>query len=106
MQELSGDTARKHIEKISREIPFRMAGTEELKQMAEYLRDQMKSYGIAAEVQEFDALVGFTGTAELRVLEPERRIIPVPPLRAHRQHGACRDPGGTDFCGLRGCRRI
>jgi hypothetical protein len=80
MQELSGDTARKHIEKISREIPFRMAGTEELKQMAEYLRDQMKSYGIAAEVQEFDALVGFTGTAELRVLEPERRIIQCRPF--------------------------
>ncbi len=33
--ELSGDTARKHIEKITREIPFRMARTEELKRMAE-----------------------------------------------------------------------
>ena len=29
-QELSGETARKHIEKITREISFRMAGTEEM----------------------------------------------------------------------------
>jgi len=49
-QELSGDIARKHIEKITREVPFRMAGTEELKRMAEYLRDQMSDYGIPAEV--------------------------------------------------------
>jgi hypothetical protein len=45
-QELSGDAARKHIEKVTREIPFRMAGTEELKRMAEYLRDPMAGYGI------------------------------------------------------------
>jgi hypothetical protein len=56
-----------------------MAGTEELKRMAEYLRDQMSGCGIPAEVQEFDALVGFTGTAGLMVLEPEKRVIQCPP---------------------------
>lgn len=80
IEELSGETARKHIEKISREIPFRMAGTEELKHMAEYLREQMESYGLAAEVQEFDALVGFTGTAELMIVAPERRAIQCRPF--------------------------
>jgi len=92
IQELSGDTVRKHIEKISREIPFRMAGTQELKRMAEYLRDQMSSYGIPAEIQEFDALVGFTGTAELRVLEPEKRVIQCRPF----VHIANTAPGGIE----------
>ncbi len=90
IKELSGEIAEKHIEKISREIPFRMAGTEELRRMAEYLRDQMGSYGLAAEVQEFDALVGFTGTAELRVVEPERRVIQCRPF----VHIANTGPGG------------
>ncbi len=90
-QELSGDMARKHIEKITREVPFRMAGTEELKRMAEYLRDQMAGYGIPAEVQEFDALVGFTGTAELMVLEPEKRVIQCRPF----VHIANTAPGGV-----------
>jgi len=80
IQELSGDGAFRHIEKISKEIPFRLAGTEELKRMAEYLRDQMLSYGLKAEVVEFDALVGFTGTAELTVLEPENRVIQCQPF--------------------------
>jgi hypothetical protein len=80
VQELSGPEALGHIEKISGEIPFRMAGTEELKRMAGYLCDQMRSYGLEAEVVEFDALVGFTGTAELRVLEPEKRVIQCNPL--------------------------
>jgi hypothetical protein len=56
VQELSGDEAFRHIQKISAEIPARSAGTEESKQMAEYLRDHMISYGIPAEIHEFDAL--------------------------------------------------
>ncbi|MGA2956986.1 MAG: M28 family metallopeptidase [Thermodesulfobacteriota bacterium] len=92
IRELSGDTTRTHIEKISREIPFRMAGTQELKRMAEYLRDQMSSYGIPAEIQEFDALVGFTGTAELRLLEPEKRVIQCRPF----VHIANTAPGGIE----------
>jgi hypothetical protein len=79
-QELSGEEAFRHIQKITSEIPTRMAGTEECKRMAEYLRDQMSSYGIPADVYEFDALVGFTGTAELMVLEPEKRVIQCNPF--------------------------
>jgi hypothetical protein len=90
IKEVSEDIARKHIEKISREIPFRLAGTEECKRMAEYLREQMASYGIPAEVQEFDALVGFTGTAELMVREPEKRVIQCRPF----VHIANTAPGG------------
>jgi hypothetical protein len=79
-QELSGKEARGHIEKITREIPTRLAGSEECRKMAEYLKEQMVRYGIPAEVQEFDALVGFTGTAELMVLEPEKRFIQCNPF--------------------------
>ena len=60
LKELSGEGASRHIEKVAREIPTRLAGSEELKRMAEYLRDQMVRYGIPAEVHEFDALMGFT----------------------------------------------
>jgi len=80
IQEFSGEVMARHIEKISREIPTRLAGTEECKRMAEYLRDQMVSYGIPAEVQEFDALVGYTGTAELMILEPEKRVLQCRPF--------------------------
>ncbi len=80
VQELSGDEAFRHIQKISTEIPTRMSGKEELKRMAEYLRDQMIGYGIPAEIHEFDALVGYTGTAELMVLEPEKRVIQCNPF--------------------------
>lgn len=90
IQELNGDIPAKHIEKISGEIPFRMAGTAEMKQMAEYLREQMQGYGISAEVPEFDALVGFTGSAELMVLEPEKRVIQCRPF----VHIANTAPGG------------
>ncbi len=90
IRELNGNIPAKHIEKISREIPFRMAGTAEMKQMAEYLREQMQSYGISAEVPEFDALVGFTGSAELMVLEPEKRVIQCRPF----VHIANTAPGG------------
>lgn len=80
IQELSDEEALRHIEKISEEIPTRMAGTEQCKRMAEYLKDQMLSYGIPSETHEFDALVGFTGTADLMVLEPEKRVIQCNPF--------------------------
>ena len=80
VQELSGDEAFRHIKKITEEIPTRMAGTEACKRMAEYLRDHMIGYGIPAEINEFDALVGFTGTAELVVVEPEKRVIQCKPF--------------------------
>jgi len=92
VQDLSADQAFRHIQKISKEIPTRMAGTEECRQMAEYLRDQMVRYGIPAEIQEFDALVGFTGTAELMILEPERRGIQCRPF----VHIANTTPGGME----------
>jgi hypothetical protein len=79
-QELSGKEALGHIEKITQEIPTRLAGSEECRKMAEYLKEQMVRYGIPAEVHEFDALVGFTGTAELMVLEPEKRFIQCNPF--------------------------
>jgi hypothetical protein len=79
-RELSGEEALRHIERVTREIPTRLAGSEECKRMAEYLKDQMIRYGIPAEVHDFDALVGFTGTAELMVLEPEKRVIQCNPF--------------------------
>jgi hypothetical protein len=79
-QELSGKEALGHIEFITREIPTRLAGSEECKRMAQYLKDQMVRYGIPSEIHEFDALVGFTGTAELIVLEPEKRVVQCNPF--------------------------
>ncbi|MBI5968547.1 MAG: M28 family peptidase [Deltaproteobacteria bacterium] len=79
-QELSGEGAFQHIQKISEEIPTRMAGTEECRQMAEYLRDQMIHHGIPTAIKEFDARVGFTGTSELMILDQERRVIPCRPF--------------------------
>ncbi len=80
IRELSGDEVFRHIQKITGEIPTRMSGTEECRRMAEYLRDHMITYGVPAEIHDFDALVGFTGTAELVVLKPEKRVIQCNPF--------------------------
>lgn len=82
----------KHIQKITKELPTRFSGTEECKKMAEYLMDQMLSYGIHAEVQEFDALVGFPGTAELMILEPVKQVFQCNPF----VHAANNPPAGIE----------
>lgn len=51
---IDSERALKHIEKLSEEIGPRVAGTTEEKQAAEYIKNELNSYGYEAEIQEFD----------------------------------------------------
>jgi peptidase M28-like protein len=67
---LSADNVRLHVERITTEIPSRLAGSENGRRMAEYSRDALRAAGVAAEVHEMPGLVSFPGKGELQVLAP------------------------------------
>jgi hypothetical protein len=72
---LSADRVRADVERITTEIPSRLAGSENGRRMAEYSRDALRAAGIEAEVQETPGLVSFPGKGELRVLAPREIAI-------------------------------
>jgi len=72
---LSADNVRTHVERITTEIPSRLAGSENGRRMAEYSRDALRAAGIAAEVHEMPGLVSFPGKGELQVLAPVELAI-------------------------------
>lgn len=72
---LSADRVRADVERITTEIPSRLAGSENGRRVAEYSRDALRAAGIEAEVQETPGLVSFPGKGELRVLAPREIAI-------------------------------
>lgn len=67
----SSDNVRAHVEHITKQIPYRAAGSENGRKMAEYSRDALKAVGIAnAEVQELPAIVSFPNHADFEVKAP------------------------------------
>ena len=73
--ELSAANVRNHVERIVREIPSRLAGSENGRRMAEYSADALRSAGLEAQVHELPAIVSFPGPAEFRVLAPVEMAI-------------------------------
>ena len=67
---LSADHVRRHVERITTEIPSRLAGSENGRRMAEYSRDALRAVGVAAELHEMPGLVSFPGKGALQVLAP------------------------------------
>ncbi|HYF07086.1 MAG TPA: M28 family peptidase, partial [Acetobacteraceae bacterium] len=72
---LSADRVRAHVERITTEIPSRLAGSENGRRMAEYSRDALRAVGIAAELHEMPGLVSFPERGELQVLSPAELAI-------------------------------
>ncbi len=72
---LSVTRVRSDVERITTEIPSRLAGSSNGRQMAEYSRDALMASGVAASVEEFPGLVSFPEKAELLVLAPREIAI-------------------------------
>jgi hypothetical protein len=75
IQVLSVERVRADVERITTEIPSRLAGSENGRRMAEYSRDALRAAGVPAEVQETPGLVSFPGKGELQVLAPREIAI-------------------------------
>jgi hypothetical protein len=90
MTEVSADRAYQHIVDVTRKAPERLAGSDELRWMAHYVRDAMESVGVPATVYDLEALVSYPGTGALRLLVPEVRdfeCLPFAHIRSTDEKG-------------------
>lgn len=90
MTEVSADRAYQHIVDITRRAPERLAGSNELRWMAHYVRDAMEAVGVPATVYDLEALVSYPGTGALRLLAPEVRdfgCLPFAHIRSTDEKG-------------------
>jgi len=75
LDEASVDAAWEHMEWMSREVPERISGWPAAKRQADYLTDQLASYGFSARQDEFPGLVSYPVPGALTLIEPESRTI-------------------------------
>lgn len=73
---VSADNVRRHVEHICTHIPSRLAGSENARRMAEYNAQALRAIGVAADMQEFPALVSFPREGKLDVVAPLSQSIP------------------------------
>jgi len=76
LSEVSAERVRAHVEHIVKEIPSRLAGSENARRMAEYSAKALEDAGVEAAVHELPGLVSFPDTAEFRLLAPREVAIP------------------------------
>jgi hypothetical protein len=79
LNELSLERAFQHMEYLVNEIGERPAGTEKLKQAAEYIRRELELYGLETKIDRFNIYHSYPRGAELKVLYPETRVIKAEP---------------------------
>lgn len=75
LNEISVDNAWSHIKHITKNIPSRLAGSENSRRMAEYAYETFQSAGLESRMHEFLGLVSFPEAAQVRLLSPETRDI-------------------------------
>lgn len=75
LDDISVDAAYGHIERITTEIPSRLAGSPSSRRMAEYAHDAFRASGLESRMHEFQGLVSFPKPAGVRVLSPQTREI-------------------------------
>lgn len=75
LREVSVDNAWAHIERITEQIPTRLAGSPNSRRMAEYADDAFRRAGFESRLHEFLGLVSFPGPASITLLTPEQREI-------------------------------
>src|SRR4051812_33731420 len=73
---VSAENVRKHVEHITREIPSRLAGSENARRMAEYSAASLNAAGVEAKIEELPALVSFPEPTEVHVTGPRACSIP------------------------------
>jgi hypothetical protein len=75
VQAVSAANVKAHVERITTEIPSRLAGSANGKRMAEYSAAALTKSGLSARVFEMPGLVSFPEKAEMRVLAPVELAI-------------------------------
>src|SRR5207237_4677711 len=73
--ELSLDDAWRHVERITGEMPSRLAGSPNARRMAEYAHETLARAGIESRLHEIPGLVSFPEAGLLRVLAPGSREV-------------------------------
>jgi peptidase M28-like protein len=87
---LSVDHVRAHVEHITRNIPSRLAGSDNQRRMAEYSAQTLRQSGVDANVVNIPGLVSFPGQADFKVLSPVEMTIEANTLG----HSVPTPPGG------------
>ena len=64
-----------HMEWMSREVPERISGWPAAKRQADYLTEQLSTYGFDVKQDEFPGLVSYPRPGSLTLLHPEERTI-------------------------------
>jgi hypothetical protein len=75
LRSLSVDNAWEHLSRITRDIPSRLAGSENGRRMAEYAHDAFLKAGLESDRHPFRGLVSFPGPGAVRVRSPGAREI-------------------------------
>ena len=79
LDELSEERAYKHMEFLVNEVGERLAGTEKIKKAANYIKNEMETYGLDTRIDNFYMYHSYPKNAELRVTYPETRVITAKP---------------------------
>ncbi len=77
LAEYSSGEVRKHLEYLT--TLNRLAGTEDERKAARYIKGKLEEYGVDAEIYEFDAYISYPGKAKLETLSPLQKSFPCLP---------------------------
>jgi hypothetical protein len=90
-QQVSADHLQEHLNRFS--TLFRDTGSEDERKAAEYIVEQMKSYGVEAEILDFDSLISWPLEGKLALLDANGEETESLEVRT-RAFGAQTAPGG------------
>ena len=68
LAEYSSDDVRKHLEYLA--SLTRIAGSEDERKAANYIKGELEAFGLEAKIHEFDGYVSYPGEATLEILSP------------------------------------
>jgi hypothetical protein len=74
LAEYSDKEVRKHLEYLT--TLNRIAGTEDERKAAQYIKSKLDEYGVDSEIYEFDAYISYPGKSSLEILSPVQKTIP------------------------------
>ncbi|MBS5334893.1 MAG: M28 family peptidase [Anaerovoracaceae bacterium] len=75
IEELDVKRSMNHIRWLTENTPHRISGTGQDRTAAEYIVNEMKSYGCEAKLLEFETYNSRLGTSEMTLLTPEKKVI-------------------------------
>lgn len=80
LKDIDYDKVYKHLDFLVNDVGERQSGTNEIKKAAEYVYNELKSYGLDSRIDKFPMYNSYPIKAELKVLYPEDRIIAAEPV--------------------------